>query len=339
MPAPTLSLEVSPDHRCGWSQASTPPRRDVETSNPVLPECVASTPTPRALSDLQAALESWVAVAIAPVRFNLDEAAAALLVAIFELLAAPRQLPPAPGDKIGAAAPASEMDVGLIDALRHMAADAGNAGHPDLAYLLHGMAAWSVAPTPSDTGRAARALGVAAAGARKTGWLAIAEAVWRESLRIDPSNVRNQSSLGQLLHSRCRHQEAVALLEPIRDADNYARLFLGLSQMGSSAHGDARAWQVGLDNVVAALRTWAIGADDGARTAWLRQVRQLWFHGLCQSAAEQLIVFANRHARWRAITPDELSTAATTDHGRTGAPAPGIDPRSHATTSRPGPNS
>jgi antitoxin HicB len=154
---------------------------------------------------------------------------------------------------------------------------------------------------------ASRELGMAAALARRHGSNELAEALLRESLHNDPTNLRSFSALGQLLHHRGRYEEAAECLERAAGVDNYAKLFLGWSRLlaGLEADDDESVAD-GSSKLTEALRQWAYeNHDTSDRASWTRQVQRL--RGLGSRFAEQasqLVEFANANASWGDIDPD-----------------------------------
>jgi antitoxin HicB len=204
-----------------------------------------------------------------------------------------------------------------IGALKGIATHLRNRGEINVACLLYALAGERSALGAGGAQQAARELGTAGARARREKRMKLAEALWRESLRRDYTNIRSRSSLGQLLHHQGRYEEAVEFLEPVADVDDYARLFLGWSQLqlGLSGGGDDMV-EGGLGHVVNALRKWSAYGNRSARSAWLRQARRLWSLGpRFRSEIDQLISFANANANWPPVTPEEVQAIATADEG------------------------
>lgn len=203
-----------------------------------------------------------------------------------------------------------------IGALKGIATHLRNTGSTKLACLVYAFAAERVA---RDAGaqEAARELGTAAALAQRHSLNALAESLWRESIRLDMTNVRSASRLGQLLHHQGRYDEAADLLELAAAEDNYAANFLGWSriQLGLQQHDD-QLIEDGLDNVAAALRRWAYQANSTQRRGWLRQVGRLGILGPRSAAVvDQLISYANANSNWGSLeVADVTSSAGSDDH-------------------------
>lgn len=200
-----------------------------------------------------------------------------------------------------------------IGALKGIATYVRNRGDTNLACLLYALAGERTALGSGGAQQAAREFGAAGALARREKRMRLAEALWRESLRRDYTNIRSRSSLGQLLHHQGRYEEALEFLEPVADVDDYARLFLGWSQLhlGLVGRGD-NLIEDGLSNVVKALRRWAAYSNRSARSAWVRQARRLWTLGpRFHSEIEQLISFAASNANWAPVGADDIRAFAT----------------------------
>jgi tetratricopeptide (TPR) repeat protein len=143
----------------------------------------------------------------------------------------------------------------------------------------------------------------------------LAEALWRQSLRRDYTNIRSMSSLGQLLHHQGRYEEAIEFLEPVADVDDYARLFLGWSRLQRGlADGHDDLVEHGLADVTVALRRWCAYAPRGDRASWLRQVRRLYLLGpKVRQEIDQLVEFANSNANWPRIELHEIEESSRLD--------------------------
>jgi|GEM_PF-180979 len=202
-----------------------------------------------------------------------------------------------------------------IGALKGIATHIRNRGDVNLACVLYALAGERTALEAGGAQLAAREFGTAGALARRERKLKMAEALWRESLRRDFTNIRSRSSLGQLLHHQGRFGEAIEYLEPVADVDDYARLFLGWSQLQLGLSDRSEHLVVdGLSNVVAGLRRWAAYANDSDRTPWLRQVQRLARLGKrFDPEVEQLVSFANSNSNWRSISVDEVVQASVDD--------------------------
>jgi predicted RNase H-like HicB family nuclease len=201
-----------------------------------------------------------------------------------------------------------------IGALKRIAAHLQNRRNTNLACLIYAFAAERVA---RDAGaqEAARELGTAAALAHRSGSNALAEALWRESTRLDVTNVRSASRLGQLLHHQGRYAEAADLLELAAADDNYAANFLGWSriQLGLQEH-DPDLLDTGLEDVAGALRRWAYQASQSQRSGWVRQVRRLARLGRRSARViEQLVSYANANSNWGRIDVSDVLSRSDED--------------------------
>lgn len=206
-----------------------------------------------------------------------------------------------------------------IGALKGIATHLRNIGSTKLACLVYAFAAERVA---RDAGaqEAARELGTAAALAQRNGSNALAESLWRESVRLDMTNVRSASRLGQLLHHQGRYEEAVDLLELAAADDNYAASFLGWSriQLGLQQRDDQLV-DDGLDKVAAALRRWAYQANSRDRRGWLRQLGRLSRLGPRSApVVDQLISYANANSNWGSIDSSDVTSHGGDDAGGLG---------------------
>jgi tetratricopeptide (TPR) repeat protein len=188
-------------------------------------------------------------------------------------------------------------------------------GEINLACVLYAMAA-NVIANVDRAEAAAREFGIAASLARRENHQKLAEALLRESVHRDPTNLRSSSSLGQLLYWQGRYNEAAAYLSRAASIDNYARLFLGWSRLLEGMNlSDALQQKEGLDDLVTALREWAYQkADRGAKGSWLRQVQRLAkLGGLYLVEARHLIEFANSNANWGPTDPAVLTATEGDD--------------------------
>ncbi len=196
-----------------------------------------------------------------------------------------------------------------IGALKGIATFLRNRGDLNFACLMFGVAAERIAATEGAE-VASNELGTAAALARRHSRMRLAEGLWRESLRRDPTNLRSSSGLGQLLHHQGRYREAATYLEAPSAIDNYALLFLGWSLiLEEGASDDRYASQRGRMSIVKALQDWSYqNRDIGQREAWLRHVRRLIRLGPAwRDEAEGLIAFASANAGWPKIDLGEVS--------------------------------
>jgi predicted HicB family RNase H-like nuclease len=210
------------------------------------------------------------------------------------------------------AADAIVGDAGSIGALKGIGKFLRDRGDINLACLVYSFAAERVANGPDGAQQAAREFGTAGALARRERRLRLAEALWRQSLRRDVTNIRSSSSLGQLLHHQGRYAEAVDLLVPVADVDSYAHLFLGWSrlQLGLT-EGDQDVAKQGLADVAAELKRWSLNASRTDRTPWLRNVRRLYLLGPdFRKEVDQLISFANSNANWPKVSAEEVKDVA-----------------------------
>jgi antitoxin HicB len=236
----------------------------------------------------------------------------------------------APQVSIAAAAPASG------DVHESIAADAVRSGNQavaalkgigtllrdrdevNLACVIYAMAA-NVVANVEGAEAAAHEFGMAASLALREKHHKLAEALLRESLLRDPTNLRSNSSLGQLLHRHGHYNEAAAYLSRASSIDNYARLFLGWSRLLEGINlSDELQQKGGLDDLMTALREWAYQkADSPAKTSWLRHVQRLAkLGGPYLEEARHVIEFANSNANWGLIDPAVL-TASTGDDDTT----------------------
>jgi antitoxin HicB len=202
-----------------------------------------------------------------------------------------------------------------IGALKGIGTFLRNRGDINLACLIYSVAAERSATGPGGTQEAAKEFGTAGALARRERRMRLAEALWRQSLQRDYTNIRSRSSLGQLLHHQGRYEEAIEFLESVADVDDYARLFLGWSRLQLGLSDDhADMVEVGLRDVIAALRRWCAYASRADRSSWLRNVRRLHLLGpRFREEIDQLISFANSNANWPKISSTEVEDTSTVD--------------------------
>lgn len=196
-----------------------------------------------------------------------------------------------------------------IGALKGIATYLRNRGDLNFACLMYGVAAERIAATEGAE-VASNELGTAAALARRNSRMRLAEALWRESLRRDPTNLRSSSGLGQLLHHQGRYREAATYLEAPSGIDNYALLFLGWSLLlEEGASDDQYSTQRGRMSIVKALQDWSYqNRDVSQREAWLRHVRRLIRLGPAwRDEAEGLLAFANANSGWPNIEVGEVA--------------------------------
>jgi antitoxin HicB len=213
------------------------------------------------------------------------------------------------------AADAVRFDSQGIGALKGIATWLRNRGDINLAVVLYALAGDRSAAIVGERQAAASDLGAAGSLARRHHRSRLAEALWRQSLRCDPTNIRSRSSLGQLLQRQGRFSEAIEQLEPAAEVDNYAKLSLGWSLLyrGLSAEdGDEMA--KGLSHLVAALRRWCAYANRSQLQPWLRQVARLDAIGpQYATEVDQLLSFANSNANWGRVDRGNLSAELPID--------------------------
>lgn len=190
-----------------------------------------------------------------------------------------------------------------IGPLKGIAGFLRDRGDVRVACLLYAFAGTRIDQTEGHES-ASREFGMAAALARRHGSNNLAEALLRESVRRDPTNLRSLSALGQLLHHNGRYEEAAEFLEHAADVDNHAKLFLGWSLLlaGLEEHDDERV-AAGATQLGEALRKWAYGNHNATdRGSWIRQVQRLRALGLrFADQTRQLVDFANANAGWGEI--------------------------------------
>lgn len=208
-----------------------------------------------------------------------------------------------------------------IGALKGIGTFLRNRGDINLACLVYAYAAERVATGPGGAQEAAKEFGTAGALARRERRLRLAEALWRQSLRRDLTNMRSNSSLGQLLHHQGRYDEAVVFLERAASVDSYARLFLGWSRLQVGLNnGDEEVTSQGRTELTDALRQWAAYAPRTERTSWLRQVRRLYLLGpRYRDEVDQVMQFANSNANWPKITTSEIQDTSRLDDDESAA--------------------
>lgn len=213
------------------------------------------------------------------------------------------------------AAAAVRRDDSAVGALKGIAAFVRKNGQDNLASLLYAKAA-SVIAERQGSETAARELGVAASFARRDRRNHMAEVLFRESLRYDPTNLRSASTLGQLLYFKGDYGEAVPYLERAALVDNYAKSFLGWSMLltGLESEDDLTRSQ-GLTHLDEALRKWAFGnGNPSDRDSWLRQLRRLAALGEeYRELSVHLIAFANANANWDPMNAELLAESSSHD--------------------------
>lgn len=199
-----------------------------------------------------------------------------------------------------------------IGALKGVATFVRDRGDINFACLMFALAADRVAVIEG-VEAASHELGMAAALARRQKRMLLAEALWRESLRRHPTNLRSSSSLGQLLHHQGRYREATNYLEAPSRTDNYALLFLGWSLLFEGRESDdLKALQRGRMSIRNALETWSYqNRDVRAREAWLRHVRRLARLGTpWRDDVDGLLSFANSNSGWPKIDSGEIDVGS-----------------------------
>jgi antitoxin HicB len=203
-----------------------------------------------------------------------------------------------------------------IAALKGIGTILRDRGEVNTACVIYAMAANLVA-TVERAETAAKEFGMAASLARREKRRKLEEALLRESVQRDPTNLRSSSALGQLLYWQGRYSEAVAYLSRAASIDSYARLFLGWSRLLEGINlSDEVEKREGLSDLVEGLHEWCYqNAEHSARTAWLRQVQRLVKLGpKYVEEAKHLIEFANANANWGVLEPHVL-TGLETEEG------------------------
>jgi antitoxin HicB len=195
-----------------------------------------------------------------------------------------------------------------IGALKGIATFLRDRGDLNSASLMFAVAADRIA-TIEGADAASNELGVAAAFARRNARMRLAEALWRESLRRNPSNLRSSSALGQLLHHQGRYVEAANYLELASAIDNHALLFLGWSLfMAGHENDDPHSIQRGRMSIEKALQEWSYQNRDVAqRDAWLKHIHRLGsIQDVPREEIEALIAFANANSGWPKLDATEI---------------------------------
>jgi antitoxin HicB len=220
--------------------------------------------------------------------------------------------PPASTDvSEGIATDAVRSGSQAIAALKGIGTQLRDRGQTNLACVVYAMAA-NVVASVERAEAAAREFGMAASLARREKHNRLAEALLRESVSRDPTNLRSSSSLGQLLYWQGRYNEAAAYLSRAASIDSYARLFLGWSRLLEGMNlSDELEQKQGLDDLVSALREWGYqNADRADRASWLRQVQRLAkLGGNYLEEGRHLIEFASANANWGPIDPAVLTAS------------------------------
>lgn len=336
-----------------WSRELVPDDGVIAARVPELPGCFAEGATlPEALENLQDALASWLSAAIESgseiptprgeadpedysgrfsvrvprylhrrlaTRAEVEGCSLNQLIGtlLAEVEAEPARKASAPGtdafEDITSDAVASGPH--SIGALKGIGTFLRNRGDINLACLVYSFAAERVAVGSGGAQEAAREFGTAGALARRERRLSLAESLWRQSLRLDVTNIRSRSSLGQLLHHQGRFDEAIEYLDSVADVDDYARLFLGWSRLQLGLSGERQdLTELGLADVTVALRRWCAYAPRTDRSSWLRQVRRLYLLGpMFRHEIEHLVAFANSNANWPKVVVDEVENVGKVD--------------------------
>lgn len=153
------------------------------------------------------------------------------------------------------------------------------ADRPTLSVTLKALAIIAGAKRPADPD-ASRRVGRLAMEARKDRHSPLALPLFEASSRLDPTNTRSRSVLGQLLHDTKEWRLAIAELEQVvaTDAkDNHALLHLGWSRMHAASEDSNEAELTrAVDELGRALRSWARDVRNlKAWDQWRRQVDRL----------------------------------------------------------------
>lgn len=199
-----------------------------------------------------------------------------------------------------------------IGPLKGIAKHASNRDQIALACVLWAAAARIIAADPEQgPAVASQELGHSAVVAEKSNRVELAVALYEEALRLDPNNLEAANRLGQRLHHLAQHhgddiaryRQAEQYLARVTFVDDHAKLFHGWAALYvARADDDHLAEDRAVAEIDEALKRWAFGQRDGSeRASWLRQVDRLRDAGLADRA-DALIEFANRNARWDAIS-------------------------------------
>ncbi len=202
-------------------------------------------------------------------------------------------------------ADAVRSDQRSVPALKGIASFLRQRGDVSLACLVYAFAASRIAAFESRED-ASRELAMAGALARRENRSRLAVALLQESLKLDGTNLRANSALGQLLYREGRYVEAIPHLEEASGVDNYARTYLGWSKVLLGLdRGDEALRKGGLSDLTDALRKWSYqNASKNERQSWLRHLQRLSQLGdNYRQEVEQLRAFANTNARWGPIGP------------------------------------
>lgn len=199
---------------------------------------------------------------------------------------------------------------GDIGALKGTARHYRNSGFQHLSALLYWTAAEQIArgapDRPADPKQAARELIHSANAARH--W-PVAIALLQAARRHDPNNPVVASQLGYLLCVSGRWDESLEYLtEALAARDTRSRLFRGWSEYEIALRDGTRT-DGPLDEIVAALESWAFGAyDERQRSQWLEQLARLEAKGHA-NLVDQLLTYADDNTSWATITPAERAAA------------------------------
>ncbi|GAA0397636.1 hypothetical protein GCM10009530_56610 [Microbispora corallina] len=213
------------------------------------------------------------------------------------------------------AADAVREDSQGIGALKGIATWLRNRGDINLASVLYALAGDRAAALTGDQHAAASDFGMAGALARRHRRMRLAEALWRESISRDPTNIRSRSALGQLLQRQGRFTESIELLESVADVDNYAQLSLGWSLLhqGLATEND-ESTDKGLAHFVTAMRRWCAYANRAQLSPWLRQLARLNAMGpRFSNEVDHLLSFANSNANWGKVVRGNLDAVSLGD--------------------------
>jgi len=179
-------------------------------------------------------------------------------------------------------------------------------GQPNLGALIYSFAS-QMQPDPKEK---AKELVKSAAQVRDLS-RPIAIALLRTALECNPASALVKSRLGQLLYFEGDYVGAQALLESVRDDDNYAKLDYGWATL-ELAENDPSEIARGRDEIVVALRRWALEpSPPGKREKWIDQVAKLKARGPeFEQAVEDLVAYANDNASWKTIVMSEVHRPA-----------------------------
>ena len=135
----------------------------------------------------------------------------------------------------------------------------------------------------------------------------IAKALLLAALELNPASDVAKSRLGQILYFEGDYQEAARQLERVRFDDNYAKLAYGWSTL-ELAKGDPEKAAEARDEIVVALRRWALGQRSSEqREKWIDQVGRLKALGPAfEDAVNELVAYSNDNASWGPINSSEI---------------------------------